>query len=262
MEALVQKGEPAVDPLINALEDEDLLVRNAATEALVQIGEPAVGPLIGFLIDEDDGLRVRDAAIEALVQIGEPAVGALIEALRDEDRRVLSAAVRTLVKIGEPAVGALVDALRDEEEIVRKAAVRALAQIGDPVGDPAGEALFQNGEPAVGAFIEALGVESLGNRFGESTLVQICYRDPFILLPYLKKSSTIHVYPALIRCGNRETVEALVEALNKHGDKKMAEHYLNCGNKSLENAAKQWAQVHGYTVVINPGGGGGPRWGK
>jgi len=38
---LVKMGEPAVEPLIHALKDEDYDVRKGAVEALVKVGEPA-----------------------------------------------------------------------------------------------------------------------------------------------------------------------------------------------------------------------------
>ena len=50
IESLVKIGEPAVEPLINALKDKDSFVRWKATGALVKIGdERAVEPLINAL---------------------------------------------------------------------------------------------------------------------------------------------------------------------------------------------------------------------
>ena len=77
----VKLGEPAVEPLINALKDEDSGVRWKAAEALEEIGdERAVEPLINALKDEDSG--VREGAAEALGEIGdERAVEPLINCL-------------------------------------------------------------------------------------------------------------------------------------------------------------------------------------
>jgi hypothetical protein len=49
----------------------------------------------------------------------------------------------------------------------------------------------------------------------------------------------------------RETV--LVEALEKHGTKKMAEDFLNCENRRLEEAARRWGEMHGYPVILAHG---------
>jgi len=131
-EALVKIGdERAVEPLINALKDEDSSVRWEAAGALGEIGdERAVEPLINALKDEASGVRWE--AAEALGEIGdERAVEPLINALKDEDSDVRWKAAEALVKIGEPAVEPLIHALKDEDSDVRAAAAMALGKIGD-----------------------------------------------------------------------------------------------------------------------------------
>jgi len=125
----VKLGEPAVEPLINALKDEASSVRWEAAGALGEIGdERAVEPLINALKDEDSDVRWK--AAEALVKIGEPAVEPLIHALKDEDSDVRAAAAMALGKIGdERAVVPLTEALEDESYQVREAAKKALADI-------------------------------------------------------------------------------------------------------------------------------------
>ena len=62
-------GEPAVEPLINALGDEVEYVREGAASALGEIGDArAVEPLIEALGDED--YNAREAAKEALKKLG------------------------------------------------------------------------------------------------------------------------------------------------------------------------------------------------
>ncbi|WP_243671194.1 HEAT repeat domain-containing protein, partial [Methanoculleus chikugoensis] len=46
VEALKMIGEPAVIPLIEALQDRDWQIRLGAARALVGIGDPAVEPLV------------------------------------------------------------------------------------------------------------------------------------------------------------------------------------------------------------------------
>jgi HEAT repeat protein len=58
----------AVEPLIQALQDDDESMRRGAAESLGKLGDPrAVQPLIAALHDKDE--FVRDAAAEALERI-------------------------------------------------------------------------------------------------------------------------------------------------------------------------------------------------
>ena len=99
IESLVEIGEPAVEPLIQALKDEDSFVREGAAEALGKIGDKrAVEPLINALKDEDRD--VREAAAEALGEIGDKrAVEPLIHVL-DYARVRQDKVVTALEKIG------------------------------------------------------------------------------------------------------------------------------------------------------------------
>ncbi|MER3501614.1 MAG: PBS lyase [Candidatus Fervidibacterota bacterium] len=116
IEALVKIGEPAVEPLIEALRDRDWEVRWAAAYALGKIGKPAVEPLIEALRDRDG--KVRRAAADALGAIGDArAVEPLIEALRDRDWEVREAAVNALGKI---AVEALRKLMMQIAQIIRR----------------------------------------------------------------------------------------------------------------------------------------------
>jgi len=106
----------AVEPLIAVLEDQATKnwwrysVREAAAEALGRIGEPAVEPLIAALQDEDSNMR--QGAAGALGRIGEPAVEPLIAALRDENSGVCRAAAQALKKIGTPKALAVLEEWR------------------------------------------------------------------------------------------------------------------------------------------------------
>jgi hypothetical protein len=82
------------------------------------------------------------------------------------------------------------------------------------------------------------------------------------LLRYLESESTVVVYLAIIRIGQSNTERALVTALNTFGYEQMAVDYLNCGNATLDKAARAWAAKHGYVVYTTPGGGGQVTWGK
>ncbi len=248
---LGQDGDPrAVEPLIVALKDNDLDegVHQSAVEALGKIGEPAVEPLIATLKDRN---FPSSYAIEALGQIGEPAVEPLIAAFMDEDFPSAYAAL-ALGEIGDlRAVEPLIAALKDKDKARRTAVAEALGQIGDP------RAI----EPLIAVLVDEEGIVR-GSAY--SALVQIGLEDPFVLVPFLKHASTVKVYPALIRIGNSNTVSALVTALDVHGTKEMAEYYLNCGNETLEAAARQWGKDHGYMAMprFDGGSSSGSGWGS
>jgi HEAT repeat protein len=60
----------AIEPLIQAFKDESVAVRYAASKALVNIGEPAVKPLIQAFNDYDEDFIVRELAAKTLEQMG------------------------------------------------------------------------------------------------------------------------------------------------------------------------------------------------
>ena len=117
----------AVEPLIQALKDEDEYVLWNANMALRSIGEPAMEPLI-----KDEDCRVRQAVALALGVTGDArAVEPLTQALKDEDFRVRVAVASALEMIGDTrAVEPLTQTLKDKNEDVRKAATAALKKIG------------------------------------------------------------------------------------------------------------------------------------
>jgi HEAT repeat protein len=70
-QALGELGDPrAVKPLIAALDEFYYRGEEVVVEALIQIGEPAVDHLITALNEDDRDVRKR--AVEALGEIGDP----------------------------------------------------------------------------------------------------------------------------------------------------------------------------------------------
>lgn len=96
---LVEIGESALEPLINALNDGNYFVRGGAATALgLMHNKRAVKPLIDALKHESSGLRIP-AAI-ALGEIGDKsAVAALEQAARDKNFDVRKVAEQALQKI-------------------------------------------------------------------------------------------------------------------------------------------------------------------
>lgn len=97
--SLVQIGPPAVPLLLKAIEDENWVIRQGASQALGKIGDPqAVEPLIIALADNNQW--IRQYAAEALGLIGDKrAVEPLVEALKDDNPNVREVAAKALVSI-------------------------------------------------------------------------------------------------------------------------------------------------------------------
>jgi PAS domain S-box-containing protein len=159
---------PAIEPLIQLLNDKDNDARREAAGALGMIGDPrAVMPLITLIQpdnlktdnerkdeeldifsnfddfdldfetdypESEQDVSVRIVAAGALGMIGDPrAADPLISTLADHDDAIRRAAASALGKIGAPrAVMPLISALEDHNSDVRREAAEALGMIGDP----------------------------------------------------------------------------------------------------------------------------------
>jgi HEAT repeat protein len=132
VQALVQIGTPAVEPLIVALKDQEEMRARAACEALGQIGDVrAVEPLVASF---NGSFSLGPAAAQALGQIGDArALEPLIAAMKGQWPD--AGAARALGQIGDPrAVEPLIAAL--DYDAVRGTAIDALVQIGDAAVEP------------------------------------------------------------------------------------------------------------------------------
>ena len=120
-----------VEPLIEALKDEESYVRRAAASILGKISDTRpVEPLIETI--KDKYIEVRMSSIRALGQIGdERAIKPLIKTLKDKSNEVHNVSTKALVKIGKPSVDAIIDLIEDQDSKIRKSAIRMLGQIRD-----------------------------------------------------------------------------------------------------------------------------------
>jgi HEAT repeat protein len=160
VEALEQLGEPAVEPLFLALEDEDIEVRRRAAITLERLG--VLRSLVQKLKEEEPGVRekllaagqagaveVLNAALEDPAretrlrvsrlagEIPHPAIShALLERLREEqDPGVLAEVITSLARLREPgAAEPITGMLGYPSETIRAAAVSALERL--PVSEP------------------------------------------------------------------------------------------------------------------------------
>lgn len=92
------KDPRAVDPLVEALNDEVGDVRQRAYDSLIKLGSPSVPSLIPLLVSEED--EIRQSATEILRKIGKPAVEPLATALTDADDRLKTRIMKVLDRMG------------------------------------------------------------------------------------------------------------------------------------------------------------------
>ncbi len=139
VDALRKLGSPAIPQLIEALQSENLQVRQGAVNALGRIGKAAIPDLLEGL--KSDKEQVRWSAANGLGNIGSQAQDAipdLIVVLKDPEPRVRSSAADALGSIGHDAQDAipdLIETLQDTDARVRSSAASALGNIGHDAKD-------------------------------------------------------------------------------------------------------------------------------
>jgi len=126
-----------VEPLIQALEHDDLPERIRAVSQLLECGRASIVPLSELLVSGNP--VIRSAAAEVLGAIGDPAaVDALSGALFDDDARVRLAVVSALGRIKHlRSAEYLVQALEDQDGKIAAAAANGLEALGDLSVEPA-----------------------------------------------------------------------------------------------------------------------------
>jgi HEAT repeat protein len=124
-----------IDPLIEALKEDDKRARSSISHALANIGPKAVPDLMKSLSHKD--ARVREGAAFALEVFGlnsdiSPAVPALLHALQDREREVRAAAASALgYTKNEATVAPLVNLVKtDEYWLARTNAINSLRILG------------------------------------------------------------------------------------------------------------------------------------
>lgn len=125
----------AVQPLTEALEDENYVVRGAAARALGNLGQPtavsAVEPLLNLVDDEEP--FVRKEARRALERLaGGKSLDYFISALSNENADIRLAAVQVLATMKMPqARAAIIPVLGDSDDEVRAEAIVAFRGLGE-----------------------------------------------------------------------------------------------------------------------------------
>lgn len=171
IKGLVQIGEPAVEPLTEALNDKNNYIRQGAQKALKKMAVPGRDGGSARAVEALESPRHLEPLLEGLkewsssavkdlekmgwqpdlgengarywiikkrwdecIAIGAPAVGPLVAALGYQELMVKNrrGVISALGKIGAPAVEPLIKALGDKDWVVAVYAAEALGKIGDP----------------------------------------------------------------------------------------------------------------------------------
>ena len=165
---LAEIGEPAIEPLVAALKDEQWHVRWTAAAALGGIADTrAVEPLIVALKDAKP--EVRCAAALGLESLRDArAVPALTEALQDSNADLRCNAADALAAVKDPrAVAPLISAMNDKESQVRLHVVTALGEIKTAQAMDALIAALGDKDPGVCQMAARKLQEITGQNFGQ-----------------------------------------------------------------------------------------------
>jgi HEAT repeat protein len=161
---LVADHEASLPYLVTRLDTDDARERHALEDILVRIGEPAVEPVIEAFeneVERPDTTRGARLAASVLGRLAsDAAVGPLSDARHHDDWKVRGAVAGALGRIGvEEAVPALVDLLDDENETVRKSAAFGLGRTASKTREACDceEAIsVRKWSPALDALAEAM----------------------------------------------------------------------------------------------------------
>ncbi len=131
LSAIEKMGPVAVDPLIEALQDKEGVVRKFAATLLGRLGDlRAIEPLGMALYDMHHD--VGELSAEALAAFGAPSFEVLVEALEHPEMWVRIHSVDVLPKVNEPRVAlVLLEMLKDPEREVKKHVIQAIGELKD-----------------------------------------------------------------------------------------------------------------------------------
>lgn len=95
---------------------------------------------------------------------------------------------------------------------------------------------------------EARNIYDLIKRYDNKTVVEGLVRKVIE-----DATNRLHVLFLGIKLGIPGSQERLNQVLDEHGDKKMAEDFLNSGSSELYEGGKRWANNHGYSIMTGMG---------
>jgi HEAT repeat protein len=136
VQAIEAMGPAAVDPLIEALSDNEGTVRKFAARLLGQIGDERAIESLGMAL-YDLHFDVGKAAAESLAHLGAASLPVMKEALTHPEAGIREHVIGALGKIQHADVAPLlIKALDDPERVVQKQAIQSLGELRDPRAVP------------------------------------------------------------------------------------------------------------------------------
>lgn len=197
-----------------------------AGEAFKALGRTKDTRAISFLVAElDDDDQVSNVA-DGLEAAGTPGIDALLSVLKGSNPHRRSSAATALSGIGGPAVPTLIAALKEPDPEVRRAAASALstihyyAHVNRQIdADSYSKSQYPN--------LRKIAAICLAAPSGDNALLEaLKERDVAVI-------AGAHEF--FIYQGVPGSEQSLIQALDKYGDKEMAQHF-NCGNPRLDRA--------------------------
>ena len=95
---------------------------------------------------------------------------------------------------------------------------------------------------------EARDVYDLIKRYDNKMIV-----DGLVRKVIQDETTRLHVLFLGIKLGIPDSQKRLNQVLDEHGDKRMAEDFLNSGSSELYEGGKRWANNHGYNIMSGMG---------
>jgi HEAT repeat protein len=255
-EALIKIGGlNTMEQLISALQDRNSYIREAAAEILGKISNPALDPLMYALWEDNWEVRIEAAKALGRLKDGR-AVNSLVAVLEYEGRDTRRGMSEELDEITSSSAKPFTAAGMTQDTRLRIEVIKALGQIGDKRAIPTLVEELQHWDTAQEATdaLEKLGwspqsidqtVHFLVAKRDGDKLRQSWDQTKQVLLMDLKSDEDRSVKNALyafIALGKEEIIKELIDTLNAKGDRIIATVYLNCGNKKLSSAALDWAK--------------------
>lgn len=254
MELVYEKKSPLLfDTLSSVLSDSDPDIRIASVDIISKLKDSRTFDVFPPLLKDTDK-AVKLKVIEVLDNLKDTrTVDALLPLLKDTDKEVKIKVIEILSTSKDPkALDPLIETLKDTDLGVKKFTIEKLMNFNDNKAADALCTMVRDKNEEIWKYAVSLLIDA-GAPF----------RDKFI--SSLSGDNLAHLYKNhdyFINLGIEGSDAALIRALNKYNSSDLAVDFLNCGNKKLDDAARDWAPKHGYKVINTSGGSAGPVWGS
>jgi len=260
---LKQIGEPAVAPLISALKSTDPVFRQRILAALNGSKDAsAVDAIIAALNDTDMG--VRSAALSALASASDPrATAPFMNAWKEADTTTRTSAVYFLCKNDAAwATGPVIEAMKEKDSGFAARCIGVDAQVKPSIED-AVIPLLTDADRYTREIAARTLVALIPNPlFYEPSADGKKTRAEIALQQSLKERNMVVICAAAsyyVSRGEAGTEDTLIDALNAAGEYWLAEYFLVCGHRKLEDAGRAWLKAHNRNIDSNTFG---QMWGQ